>query len=484
VADVFISYKTERRNAAQHLSRILELNGFSVWFDYGLLSGADFGPQIERELRAAKAVVVLWCRLSHDSRWVLEEAHLAERLGTLTPVWLEPVELPLGFGRADTIDLSNWDGGPRSPSLDRLLNEVGRRVGRDPLPSYRGLQHYEETWRGFGAPPLARFALVDPLAEEARAFGVQPRMEPQPLDHATAPQAASAVSAAPAGTPRAFSRPAAFAGIAALVVAAGAAAWYWTAKAPAPNAPSPPAQTSQAQQPPAAPAPQPQINPPPQADKTASATAAPAAPPPPATQPVNAPIASFMRSNSGWSVTLSFVDPVTAIAWRLGDTSAFKETGFLDSLDPRTRRRIANPNFELDPDQKATTIEVRAIDAAGNTAGPFPIAFDPAAELERGDRRTLEMTAGSSLSFGQSNGLLVYYTQLMTYRCAIREMRVGIDSTVPNKVIPLGDCDPQHPYEIPANAQPYLSLPPATQMVSVELTYRDGSVSETKTFRR
>jgi hypothetical protein len=80
--------------------------------------------------------------------------------------------------------------------------------------------------------------------------------------------------------------------------------------------------------------------------------------------------------------------------------------------------------------------------------------------------------------------LLVYYTQLMTYRCAIREMRIGIDSTVPNKIIPLGDCDPQHPYEIPANAQPYLRLPPATQMVSVELTYRDGSVSETKTFRR
>jgi hypothetical protein len=273
-----------------------------------------------------------------------------------------------------------------------------------------------------------------------------------------------------------------FAGIAALVVAAGAA-WYWTTKAPG-EAPSLPAQTSQTQQPSAAPSVQPQNNPAPQADKGASAAAATPAPPPPATQPINAPIASFMRSNSGWSVTLSFVDPATAIAWRLGDTGAFKETGFLDALDPRTRRRIANPNFELDPDQKATTIEVRAIDAAGNTAGPFPIAFDPDAELERGDRRSLEMTAGSWLSFGQSSGLLVYYTQLMTYRCAIREMRIGIDSTVPNKVIPLGDCDPKHPYEIPANAQPYLRLPPATQMVSVELTYRDGSVSETKTFRR
>jgi hypothetical protein len=183
-------------------------------------------------------------------------------------------------------------------------------------------------------------------------------------------------------------------------------------------------------------------------------------------------------------VTLSFIEPVAAIAWRLSDASTFKETGFLDVLDPRTRRRLANPSFQLDPDQKATTIEVRAVGADGTTAGPFPIAFDPDRELERGDRRALEMTAGSWLSFGESNGLLVYYTHLMTYRCAIREMRIGIGSTVPSKTVPLGDCDPKHPYEIPPKAQPYLRLPPATQMVSVELTYRDGSVSETKTFRR
>jgi hypothetical protein len=37
---------------------------------------------------------------------------------------------------------------------------------------------------------------------------------------------------------------------------------------------------------------------------------------------------------------------------------------------------------------------------------------------------------------------------------------------------------------IPHEAEPYLKLPPQTQSVSVELTYRDGSVSEIKTFRR
>lgn len=470
MADVFISYKTERRNAAQHLSRILELNGYSVWFDYGLLSGSDFGPQIERELRAAKAVVVLWCSLSHDSRWVLEEAHLAERLGTLTPVWLEPVELPLGFGRADTIDLSNWDGGPRSPTLDRLLNEISRRVGRDPELSYRGLQRYEETWRGFGAPPLTRFALVDPISEEARSFGIQPRMNLAPPER---PAGEATSGSGAAATARSSWRATALASAVALVVAGGAAAWYWTAKPPSQSAPSPQAQTTQ-------PAP-PQTAPSVPADNAAAANPAPAAP---AAQPINAPLASFMRSNDGWSVTVSFIEPVAAIAWRLGGSGAFKETGFADALDPRTRRRMANPSFELDADQPATTIEIRAVDADGRTFGPFPVAFDPDAELARGDRRTLEMTMGSWLSFRDYNGVLVYYTHLVSYRCAIREVRIGIDTTVPNKVIPLGACDPKHPYEIPTNAETYLRLPPATQMVSIELTYRDGSVSETKTFRR
>jgi hypothetical protein len=94
------------------------------------------------------------------------------------------------------------------------------------------------------------------------------------------------------------------------------------------------------------------------------------------------------------------------------------------------------------------------------------------------------MTATSWLSFRDFNGLLVYYTHLMSYRCAIREVRVGIDSTVPDKVLKMPPCDPRDPSVIPHDAQPYLKLAPSTKSVSVELTYRDGSVSEIKSFRR
>jgi hypothetical protein len=197
----------------------------------------------------------------------------------------------------------------------------------------------------------------------------------------------------------------------------------------------------------------------------------------------NAPIASFSRHNGGWTVVFSIADPTLGISWRIGDNGDFRETGFLDTLDPRTRKRMPNPSIELAADAPAATIEVRYIDASGEMQGPFPIKFDPEAALLRDQRKILDMTATSWLSFREFNGLLVYYTHLMSYRCAIREVRIGIDSAVPDKVLKMPPCDPRDPSAIPASATPYLKLAPTTQFVSVELTYRDGSLSEIKTFK-
>jgi hypothetical protein len=223
------------------------------------------------------------------------------------------------------------------------------------------------------------------------------------------------------------------------------------------------------------------------ADPSPQVALLPPAPPhaaPPANQSVNAPIAVFSRHNGGWSVVFSLLDPALGISWRMGDRGDFKETGFLHTLDPRTRKRIPNPSIELAADTPATTIQVRYVDVSGEMQGPFPIKFDPEAALIHDQRKILDMTATSWLSFREFNGLLVYYTQLMSYRCAIREARVGIDTTVPDRVLKLPPCDPRDPSVIPSDATPYLKLPPATKSVSVELTYRDGSVSEIKSFRR
>ncbi len=166
MADIFISYKSERRDAAEHLCEILRLNGYSAWFDYGLLSGRDFSRQIERELRDARAVIVLWCSRSVESDWVNVEAHLAKRLNKYVPVWIEPVELPLEFLRDHTLDLTHWDGGPRSTDLDGLFDEMSRLVGRAPRPEVRNLRELEARWSRFGSPTLAQFALSKSIESE------------------------------------------------------------------------------------------------------------------------------------------------------------------------------------------------------------------------------------------------------------------------------------------------------------------------------
>jgi uncharacterized caspase-like protein len=196
---------------------------------------------------------------------------------------------------------------------------------------------------------------------------------------------------------------------------------------------------------------------------------------------INAPIAAFSRHAGPWC---SIADPTLGISWRIDEAGDFRETGFIDSLDPRARKRMPNPSIELPADAPAATIQVRYVDALGELQGPFPIRFDPEAALIRDQRKILDMTATSWLSFREFNGLLVYYSHLMSYRCAIREVRVGIDTAVPDKVLKMPPCDPRDPSVIPHDAQPYLKLAPSTKSVSVELTYRDGSVSEIKSFRR
>lgn len=148
MADIFISYKAERRPAVEYLAQVLRNYGYTVWFDYELLSGARFAPQIDREIRAAGAVIVLWCSLSVESHWVQEEADLARELGNILPARLDFASLPMGHRTVDFVNLASWDGNPRTgEALDRLLDQAALKVGREPAPNRKGLIDLEYQWR-------------------------------------------------------------------------------------------------------------------------------------------------------------------------------------------------------------------------------------------------------------------------------------------------------------------------------------------------
>ena len=129
--DIFISYCREERAAARHFSECFAREGFSVWWDAVLRSGQTFDEVIEEQLRAAKAVVVLWSPRSVTSRWVRAEATLADRGNKLVPVIIEPCNLPIIFELTHAADLSGWNGDTSEPAWQTLVHDLKRLVGTE-----------------------------------------------------------------------------------------------------------------------------------------------------------------------------------------------------------------------------------------------------------------------------------------------------------------------------------------------------------------
>lgn len=132
MADIFISYASEDRARVRPLAEALLARGFNIWWDRSLAAGQDYTAIIERELKSAKAVIVVWTQGSAHSTFVRDEAGRARDEGRLVPVLLDRVDIPLGFGSFQAEDFTKWNGGSNAPQI-QLLEEVlkAKLSGRD-----------------------------------------------------------------------------------------------------------------------------------------------------------------------------------------------------------------------------------------------------------------------------------------------------------------------------------------------------------------
>ena len=128
--DIFISYCREERPVARRFAECFAEEGFSVWWDAQLHSGETFDEVIERELRASKAVVVLWSPRSVASRWVRAEATLADRDNKLVPIIIEPCNRPIIFELTHAAELAEWTGDRSEASYQTLIRDLRRMVGK------------------------------------------------------------------------------------------------------------------------------------------------------------------------------------------------------------------------------------------------------------------------------------------------------------------------------------------------------------------
>lgn len=192
MSDVFLSYASEDRERAAQLAHALGQQGWSVWWDRKIIAGQAFDQAIERELEAARAVVVLWSAHSIASEWVKNEAAVAAERGLLVPALIDSVKLPLEFRRKQTVDLVGWQGNESHPGFLGLCEGVAHAMGSEapaprPPPAAKRLR-----WL---VPALAALVVVLGVGLYALGLGSSaPALEAKPAaEVSSVPPSAGAV---------------------------------------------------------------------------------------------------------------------------------------------------------------------------------------------------------------------------------------------------------------------------------------------------
>jgi adenylate cyclase len=127
VARVFLSYAREDTAAAKQLAAGIDRAGHQVWWDHQIQGGTRFAAEIDRELKNADVVAVLWTKTSVESPWVQDEAAEGRDAGRLLPLIMDTDKPPLGFRQFQSIDLSGWDAQGDPPALGALLDAITQK---------------------------------------------------------------------------------------------------------------------------------------------------------------------------------------------------------------------------------------------------------------------------------------------------------------------------------------------------------------------
>ena len=163
MADIFISYSRDDRERCTLIREALEKLKVSVWFDTGIGAGSSFDREIEREIEAAKALLVLWSQKSVESDWVRNEARTGKERSSLIAVQLEQCQQPLEFRSVQAEVLPPGSEGTNNGTWLGVLSRIGELTNRPGLSEYQRLSGDGsiEDWKRW----LARYP-TDPLAAD------------------------------------------------------------------------------------------------------------------------------------------------------------------------------------------------------------------------------------------------------------------------------------------------------------------------------
>jgi len=118
--DVFISYAREDLSTVKALVSDIEAEGLTVFWDRHIQLGQQWSDVLDRALREARVVIVVWSTASVKSTWVKAEATEALALGRLVPLRIDNATIPMPFGQVQTADVS-----PERPLCEQGVSIAG-----------------------------------------------------------------------------------------------------------------------------------------------------------------------------------------------------------------------------------------------------------------------------------------------------------------------------------------------------------------------
>src|SRR5215469_7376319 len=131
MSEVFISYAHSTARQARGAAEALRALGYSVWLDEDLPAHRAFSAEIEQQLIAAKAALVIWSAEAATSDWVLSEANRAREDRKLVQLRVDGARLPMPFDQIQCADLSGWSGEGEHPAWSKVAASVEDLVRHD-----------------------------------------------------------------------------------------------------------------------------------------------------------------------------------------------------------------------------------------------------------------------------------------------------------------------------------------------------------------
>ena len=181
-------------------------------------------------------------------------------------------------------------------------------------------------------------------------------------------------------------------------------------------------------------------------------------------------------SDSGWMITLLIAEDFNEVFYKTKNDKDYISIGY-DSLN-------SSPMIVVDKTDQLT-LQVKYSDVNGQEQGPFIFNLDAKQVITRFIKSTLEdgVSKNNWISFREYQGaLLVYFTQLVSNKCALSEIRYGVDAVKPKKIFKLKQCNLNKPYSTVDGEIYHITIPIDSEFISLQLIYDDGAESEIRIY--